>query len=108
MKPKSKILKIVMIVIGVPVAIAAVGFVTMSLWNALIPVLFSGPVVSFWQALGLLLLSKLLFGGFKGRGGRCGGGRHGREHWRQKMEARMASMTEEEKEKFRNRCGNKF
>jgi len=42
--------------------------ITMLLWNWLIPVLFSGPVISYWQALGLIILSKILFsGGPRGR-----------------------------------------
>ena len=38
-------------------------FLTMSLWNWLIPDLFNGPVVTFWQAAGLFLLAKILFAG---------------------------------------------
>ena len=38
-------------------------FVTMSLWNALIPSLFHGPVLTFWQTAGLFLLSKILLTG---------------------------------------------
>lgn len=38
-------------------------FVTMSLWNALIPLLFHGPVLTFWQTAGLFLLSKILLTG---------------------------------------------
>lgn len=41
--------------------------ITMMLWNWLIPALFSGPVISYWQALGLIILSKILFsGGLRG------------------------------------------
>ncbi len=78
-----------MAAIGVA-AISLAGAVTMELWNALMPALFKLPVVGFWQALGLLLLSKLLFGSF---GGRRGG------HW---GKARFAwDMTPEERERFR-------
>jgi len=80
------------------------GFVTMGLWNWLVPELFHGPVITFWQAIGLFALSKILFGGFKGKGGGRWGGRPRHEYWRKRMEERMANMTEEEKEKFRNRC----
>jgi len=74
-----------------------------------VPTLFKGPVIDFWQAIGLIVLSKILFGGFKGgRGGRWGGSHKMREVWRKKMEERMATMTEEEIEKYRNRCGGKF
>ena len=42
------------------------GFVLMSLWNALMPQIFGLPEVSYWQAVGLFLLSKILLGGFSG------------------------------------------
>lgn len=41
------------------------GYIVMGLWNWLIPTLFSGPVITFWQAIGIMVLSKLLFGGFR-------------------------------------------
>ncbi len=41
-------------------------WLVMLLWNALIPALFSGPVLSYWQAAGILILSKILFSGFGG------------------------------------------
>ncbi len=46
--------------------IAAITGVFMLLWNALVPVLFNGVVITFWQALGLLVMAKLLFGGLGG------------------------------------------
>ena len=61
-------------------------FISMSLWNALIPDLFHGPIISYWQAIGLLLLSKIFFGGFRGghhHHGRCGG-KH--RHWSKEWE----------------------
>lgn len=51
------------------------GLVVMWLWNALMPVIFSLPIIKFWQAVGLIILGKLLFGGF-GHGG--GDKEHGR------------------------------
>lgn len=51
--------------------IALIIFITMSLWNWLIPVLFKGPIVTFWQTAGLIVLSKIFFSGFgQGHGGR--------------------------------------
>ena len=73
--------------------VAAASFVVMMLWNALVPSLFAGPTIQFWQALGLLVLSRILFGGFRGRGGR--GWRH--SGWR----GRWARMSEEERERVR-------
>ena len=80
-----------------------VGFVTAGLWNALMPAIFNLPSISYWQALGLLLLGRLLFGGFGG--------------WRHRMgKARFVNgwkdLTPEERERFRNamgsRCAERF
>jgi hypothetical protein len=75
--------------------LVAFTFVVMWLWNWLVPGLFSGPAVTWWQALGLLLLSKILLTGVIGHGP----GSHPRhdhefpwkerERWRMKFEARM-------------------
>ena len=96
-----------LMIIFVPLLIAALAYVTMSLWNWLVPDLFSGPVINFWQTLGLLLLSKILFGGFHGKRGHYRG--HMRDRWRRRMEEKMKHMTPEQKEelrkKWRERCG---
>jgi hypothetical protein len=70
---------------------AAFGFVIMSLWNWLMPALFGLSAIGFWQALGLFVLARILFGGFRGGGG----------HWRHRIMERCARMTPEEREKFR-------
>jgi hypothetical protein len=75
------------------VAAAVFGFVVMSLWNWLAPAVFGLHTITFWQALGILILSKLLFGGFRGRPGYSG-------HWRRRMNDRWEQMTPEEREKF--------
>ena len=80
------------------------GYVVMHLWNWLTPALFGWHVISFWQAVGLLLLSKILFGGFHGHSGR-------HKAWRQRMMERWDQMTPEEQEKFRQsmkRCCGSF
>ena len=45
------------------VMVALFGFVVMELWNVLIPDIFNGPVISFWQAIGILILGRLIFDG---------------------------------------------
>ena len=56
--------------------IAAVTWIVMQLWNCLLPDLFTGVSrIGYWQALGVLLLSRILFGGLRGGG-------HGRGHGR--------------------------
>ncbi len=91
----------------VVLAAAVFGYVVMALWNALIPDLFHGPVITYWQAIGLIILSHILF-----RGGSHAGHSHRRWHanrWKSHFEKRYAAMTPEEKEKFRERwerrCG---
>jgi len=96
-----RLIKGLKIVLFVFAAAIVLGFVVKGLWNALMPEIFGWHMISFWQALGLLLLSKLLFGGFH----RGGGG--GRNHWKNRMKARWEGMTPEERERFRQgmRCG---
>ena len=108
MKNKFKAFKVFKITLAVVCGFLLFGFGTMYLWNWLIPVLFKGPIITYWQAIGLIVLSKILFGGFKGRGGHWGGRHKMREEWKKKLEERMSTMTEEEIEKYRNRCSNKF
>lgn len=90
----------------VAVGIAAAGWVVMALWNWLMPALFSGTnQINYLQALGLLVLSKILFGGFR-RGFHGGHGCHGRWH-----RHRLEQMTPEERERFqagmRGCCGGR-
>jgi len=76
------------------IAFIAFGFITMWLWNSLMPVLFHLPEITFWQSVGLLVLSRLLLGGFGGHGG-------GHHHWRRNMHEKWEKMTPEEREQFR-------
>ena len=99
MKRIAKILKFAVIAVLI---ITLLGFVVMRLWNWLTPALFGWHVITFWQALGILILSKILFGGFRGRSGPP-------RFWRRRMMERWAQMSPEEREKWRQsmrgRCG---
>ena len=53
-------------VLFVLVAVAVVGAAVMLLWNWLMPALFGWPTLDFLQAVGLLVLSKILLGGLRG------------------------------------------
>ena len=68
----------------------------MLLWNWLTPTLFGWRQVTFWQALGLLALCRILFGGF-----RLGGHGGHRSRIRERMAERWEKMTPEEREKYR-------
>ena len=82
--------------------IAVGGEVVMQLWNWLLPALFGWRQVTFWQAIGILALCRILFGGLGGHGS------HG-YNWRRRMAERREAMTPEERERFRQgmraRCG---
>jgi hypothetical protein len=90
------------VLVVVIAVLALLAFAVMLLWNSLVPGLFHGPSLQFWQALGLLLLSRILFGSLRGRGW------HG--HWRRRMwRERWENMTPEERarlrEHYQRRCG---
>jgi hypothetical protein len=80
----------------------ALSFIVMELWNWLVPTIIGWKTIDFWQALGLLVLTRLLVG-FRG------GFWHHRR-WHGRMAERWDRMTPEEREKFRagmhSRCGH--
>ncbi len=94
--------------IFMPIACAAflslISYVVMLLWNWLIPGIFGYSIITFWQAMGLFILSKLLFGFGRGGGRGCGPFGEGRAPWmRRKMEQKLAGMTPEERESFKQK-----
>jgi hypothetical protein len=88
------------ILLFVLLASVVFGFIVQGLWNWLMPALFGWKVVTFWQAIGLVILSKILFGGFHG-------GPRGM-HWRHRMMERLDKMTPAERERFREGIRNTF
>ncbi len=91
--------------IFIPIAIAAgifiFGSVVMILWNSLLPAVLGVSTITFWQAIGILVLSKILFGGFGCRHGhhRC----HCKDH---EGHGKWMHLSPEEKEKMKEewRC----
>ena len=79
-------------ILGMVLFIFLGGTIVRLLWNALLPPLFGAPSVTFWQALGLLVLARILFGGF-----RLGGGNH-RRPWRRD---RWDPMSPEERDRLK-------
>lgn len=93
-------------IVFVAIMVVLFGAVTMLLWNWLVPILFNGPVITFTQAIGLLLLTKILFWSV-GKGGH-----HHRGPWRPYWKKRWESMTPEDRERLKRRmkekwCGHK-
>lgn len=81
-------------------ALSLLGYVVMSIWNAVLPAVTGLHSITFVQALGLLVLSRILFGGLRGWGRRGG-------HWRARMHARWQQMSSEERERFRGALGSR-
>jgi hypothetical protein len=100
----SKGKKILFMILVIPVVLVLFVLIVMYLWNWLIPTLFGGPIVTFWQALGLLILSKILFGGFKG--GRSHG--YNRSHWGNGWKQKFKEMSPEDRVAFKAKWGSKW
>ena len=81
-------------ILGMLLFIVIGGEIVLQLWNWLLPPLFGWHQITFWQALGILALCRILFGGFGWRGAR-------RSSWRRRMAERCERMTPEERERFR-------
>jgi hypothetical protein len=90
MRRKKLILWAPVAIVGVTLFIALGGEIVQQLWNWLAPSLFGLRQISFWQAIGILALSRILFGGF-GHGGFNGSG----------YRRRRGGMTPEERDRFR-------
>ena len=84
----------------IAVVFIAVGYVTMCLWNALMPVIFHLPLITFWQAIGLIILARLILG-FGGH--HRAWAHHQRGHF---MREKWEKMTPEEREQLKNRWGS--
>ncbi|MGJ1390427.1 hypothetical protein ACR78F_08625 [Sphingobacterium spiritivorum] len=95
---KGKILFMIPFIIGMVFLLV---WVVQSLWNALLPEIIGVKAISYWQAFGILVLSKILFGGFrfKGKGKACD-----RSHLRSKLE----QLSTEDKEKFKEEWKQRF
>ncbi|MDF2432313.1 MAG: hypothetical protein JWP44_1944 [Mucilaginibacter sp.] len=91
--------------IFIPLAVVAflslISFVVMNLWNYLLPEILHVGIINFWQAMGIFILCKILFG--FGKGNRMGGGAPWMRH---QMAERLKNMSPEEKEKFKERLKN--
>lgn len=89
---------LVFIPLGIVVLSAFFGWIVMLLWNWLMPEIFGMPSIGFWQAVGLLVLCRILFGGIGGHGHHHGHGMcHGRHS---KLRERWENMTPEERERI--------
>ncbi|WP_368543173.1 hypothetical protein [Enterobacter soli] len=74
------------------IVFVVLGLLVMSLWNAILPAILGVNAIGFWQALGLLILCRILFGGLGFRPGMFGGHRRMHERW--------MKMSPEQREAF--------
>lgn len=93
---KKKLLFIPLGILAMALFIFIGGEIVLHLWNWLLPSLFGWRQITFWQALGILVLCRVLFGGLGMHG-------HGRSNFRRRMAERRGwgPMTPEERERFR-------
>lgn len=78
-------------------------YIVMLLWNGILPEVIGVKAITYWQAVGIFILSKLLFGGFKF-------GKHHHNHkMKEHLREKFMNMNQEEREafkqKWRERCG---
>jgi hypothetical protein len=92
----NRAVRVVGLLVFAIVFIAGFGSAVWQLWNLLMPKIFGLPVIGFWQAVGLLSLSWLFFGGFRFP---MGGSRH--RGFGPGMRGRWSGMTPEQRAKFR-------
>ena len=96
MKQKRKFLFIV------PFILFALTAIVMWLWNSILPDVIAVQYINYWQAMGILVLSKILFGGFSG----CG--KHKHSIYKRHLINNMRNMSPEEREKFKEEWKQRF
>ncbi|MDE1156404.1 MAG: hypothetical protein PW735_11850 [Acidobacteriaceae bacterium] len=101
--------RILKVIVCVFLGLLAFGVITQFLWNRLMPELFGLKTVTFWQAVGLVILGKILLGGFHHHGGMgYSQQRRERQEWKRHMKARWAGMSPEERQRFRAAMKDKW
>lgn len=96
-------------IVGIVLFVTIGGGIVMLLWNSLLPALFGLQTITFWQALGILVLCRILFGGFGCRSGRSHSrsrraGERIADRVADRVSERLENMTPEERERFRQRA----
>ncbi len=97
---RRKLIFMPLAILGLVLFIFIGGEAVMHLWNWNLPPLFGWREITFWQALGLFALCRILFGGFGFHGS-------GRSNSRRRMKERWEHMTPEERERFQQGIGGR-
>ena len=92
-------------------------YVVMLLWNGILPEVIGVKTITYWQAVGIFILSKLLFGGFKGGGKHhkmkahfrncCGNNEH-HQSMKEELRDKFMNMSDEERENFKQKWKDRF
>jgi membrane protein required for beta-lactamase induction len=94
--------------IGFLAVTALFAVAVMLLWNWLVPLLFGLITINFWQALGILVLCRILFGNFNGRRHRMHCWHGGKLHDRHYIREKWMKMTPDERKEFVSKIKNYF
>ncbi|MFN3020851.1 hypothetical protein ACK1KB_07685 [Chryseobacterium sp. TY3] len=95
---KNRLRLIFVAVVGL---VFLLGWVVQLLWNWLLPEILGVKSISYWQAFGILILSKILFGSFHGSG-------RGKGRFKDKFNQEMSQMTDDDKVRFREEWRKRF
>jgi hypothetical protein len=82
------------------------GFITMLLWNWLVPALFNGPELTYLQALGLLALTKILTVGFWARPFRSH--QPASSFWKRRLHEKLSTLDPQEREAIKQKLKDKW
>ncbi len=84
------------------------GWIVMLLWNAIVPELTGWGMLTLPKALGLLVLCRILFGGFHGKGHGGGPSWKNRAEWRERWKTMSDEQRSEMRQRWKERCGPRF
>ena len=99
---KNRKAKGLLIVLAVVAMFFLISAIVMFLWNGILPAVIGVKTITFWQAMGILVLSKILFGGFKG-------GKEKLKHWKENNCTPTSNdFTNEERELFKQKLKERF
>ncbi len=95
--------KVLLFIVVAPLFIFGFGYIVMLLWNALLPEIIGVNTITYWQAIGILILSKILFGGFGGKGKSHHNHSNNSKH---NLRQKWMNMDEDERAKFKEQWKN--
>jgi hypothetical protein len=102
---RSRFPRFILFILFVFAFIVPLGFIITAIWNNILVGVLHVTVINFWQALGIFLICRILFGGFPGRPGWAGHGRRRREM--EEMRNKWFNLSPEERKNFKQDLKNR-